>query len=105
MLALEARNSGEQTTAEVIARYEEVTQLDPGVHWDWVELGRLYVASGNLSAAEQAAHRATETAKDERDSSVAQSELADMRVAQGDLTGALESYGEAMMIFRAPRRS
>src|SRR5688572_9219644 len=38
-LAVEARARGKLTTAQVIARYEEVTRLDPGVHWDWVELG------------------------------------------------------------------
>jgi hypothetical protein len=47
-LALEARNKGKLTTAEVIARYEEVTRLDPAVHWDWVEMGRLYTDAGNL---------------------------------------------------------
>ena len=45
-LALEARTKGKLTTAQVITRYEEVTRLDPGVHWDWVELGRLYSAAG-----------------------------------------------------------
>jgi hypothetical protein len=30
-LALEARTRGKLTTAKVIARYEEVTRLDPGV--------------------------------------------------------------------------
>ena len=46
-LALEARNKGKLTTAQVIARYEEVTRLDPAVHWDWVELGRLHPDAGN----------------------------------------------------------
>ena len=41
-LALEARKRGKLNTAQVIARYEEVTRLDPAVHWDWIELGRLY---------------------------------------------------------------
>jgi hypothetical protein len=39
-LALEARAKGKLTTAQVITRYEEVTTLDPAMHWDWVELGR-----------------------------------------------------------------
>src|SRR5579872_2318890 len=41
-LALDARTKGKVTTTDAIARFEEVTRLDPGVHWDWVELGRLY---------------------------------------------------------------
>ena len=41
-LALEARTKGKVTTRAVIARYEEIVELDAGVHWDWVELrGRL----------------------------------------------------------------
>ena len=47
-LALEARTKGKLTTAQVIARYEEITRLDPGVHWDWIELGRLYRDAGKL---------------------------------------------------------
>ncbi len=39
MLALDARNKGKLTTRDVIAKFEEITQLDPGLHWDWVELG------------------------------------------------------------------
>ena len=57
-LALEARNRGKLATAQVIARYEEVTRLDPAVHWDWVELGRLYTDAGNLPAALRAARSA-----------------------------------------------
>jgi hypothetical protein len=45
-LAVEARNRGKLATAQVIARYEEVTRLDPAVHVDWVELGRLYTDAG-----------------------------------------------------------
>lgn len=37
-LALEARARGKLDTSVVIARYEDVTRLDPGEHWDWVEL-------------------------------------------------------------------
>ena len=66
-LALEARNRGKLTTAEVIARYEEVTRLDPGVHWDWVELGRLYTDAGSLPAALRAARSAADTAENDRD--------------------------------------
>ena len=58
-LALDARGQGDPAfnTAAVIARYEEVTRLDPNNYWDWVELTRLYRAAGNgdqaLRAAEQ----------------------------------------------------
>ena len=41
-LALEARNKGKLTTTQVIARYEEVTRLDPGVD----EKGKGYECPG-----------------------------------------------------------
>ena len=53
-LALDARAKGKISTAQVIARFEEVTRLDPGVHWDWVELARLHKDAGSLAAAHHA---------------------------------------------------
>lgn len=97
-LALEARTKGKVTTAQVITRYEEVTRLDPGVHWDWVELGRLYQAIGNLPAALRAAQAAAKTAENDRNHSVANNELGDVLVAQGDLPAALASYRAGLTI-------
>jgi hypothetical protein len=54
-LALDARSKGKVTLAAVIQRFEEVTRLDPGVHWDWVELSLLHRSAGRLKDAEQAA--------------------------------------------------
>ncbi|TKB88622.1 MAG: hypothetical protein E8D41_14515 [Nitrospira sp.] len=91
-LALEARTKGKLTTAQVIARYEEVTRLDPGVHWDWVELGRLYQDIGNLPAALRAVQAAADTATDDRDRSVGHHAIGEVLVRQGDLPGALTAY-------------
>jgi hypothetical protein len=91
-LALETRNRGKLTTAQVIARYEEVTRLDPAVHWDWVELGRLYTDAGNLPAALRAARSAADTAENDRARSVALDAIGNVQVAQGDLPAALTSY-------------
>ena len=98
-LALEARTRGKVTTEDVIARFEEVTQLDPGVHWDWIELGRLYTDVGDLDAAGQAARRSAETAEDRRDQAAALDALGDVQRAQGDLPGALASYQASKEIF------
>ena len=98
-LALEARTRGKVTTEEVIARFEEVTQLDPGVHWDWIELGRLYADAGDLNAARNAAGRSAETAEDRRDQAAALDALGNVQVAQGDLPGALASYQASKEIF------
>lgn len=100
-LALEVRTKGKLTTAHVIARYEEVTRLDPGVHWDWVELGRLYEDSGNLPAALRAGQAAARTAEDERDKSVANDAIGDVLVAQGDLLGALKAFRASLAIREA----
>ena len=97
-LALDARAKGKVTTTDAIARFEEVTRLDPGVSWDWVELGRLYQSAGRLSDALTATKHAAETAKTERDQEVALSELGDVQVAQGDLPGALAAYAAGVAI-------
>ena len=39
-------DQGKVTITDAIAGFEEVTPLDPGVFWDWVELGRLYQSAG-----------------------------------------------------------
>lgn len=100
-LALEARTKGKFTTAQVLVRYEEVTRLDPGVHWDWVELGRLYEDSGNLPGALRAAQAAARTAEDERDQSVANNAIGDVLVAQGDLPAALTAFRAGLGIAEA----
>ena len=35
-LALDARRKGKLTTNQLIVRFEEIVELDPAVHWDWV---------------------------------------------------------------------
>jgi len=97
-LALEARTRGKLTTAQVITRYEEVTRLDPGLHWDWIELGRLYQAIGHLPAALRAAHTAAKTAADERDQSAAHNAVGDVLVSQGNLPAALTAYRASLAI-------
>src|SRR5262249_23328275 len=97
-LALEARNRGKLVTAQVIARYEEVTRLDPAVYWDWVELGRLYTDAGSLPAALRAARSAADTAENDRDRSVALDAIGEVQRAQGDLPAALTSYRVALSI-------
>ena len=94
-LALEARARGKVDTRAVITRYEEVTQLDPGLHWDWVELGRLYADAGKLEDAKRAALRATQTTEGDRDRSTALIDLGAVLVAQGDLAGARRRFEES----------
>lgn len=97
-LALEARQRGKQTTGQLIARFEELTRLDPGTHWDWIELGRLYMDAGQLAGAASAASAAASTTADDRDRSAAFAALGDVLVAQGDGPGALAAYRKSLAI-------
>lgn len=99
-LALEARSRGKLDTRAVITRYEEVTRLDPGVHWDWVELGRLLRVSGRLADARVAANRSLMLSATERDRAVAFIELGDVASLAGDLASAKSAYEEALSIDR-----
>jgi tetratricopeptide (TPR) repeat protein len=96
MLALDARNKGKLTTRDVIAKFEEVTQLDPGVHLDWVELGRLDTDAGQLGTAKAAAQQSADTAESDRDRLIAAQELGDVLVAQGDLAGARARFQDSL---------
>jgi tetratricopeptide (TPR) repeat protein len=98
ILALDMRAKGELTTAQLITRFEEVTRLDPGVFWDWIELGRLYNDAGKLPDALHAAKGAADTAADNRDRSVALDALGDVQAAQGNLPAALASYQASLAI-------
>ena len=99
-LAFDARSKGKLTTAAVIARYEDVTRLDPDVFVDWIELSRLYVAAGRLPDAARAVRHARETAQSERDRSVALEDLGNILFPQGDLAGADTAYAEVLTISR-----
>jgi tetratricopeptide (TPR) repeat protein len=94
-LALDARNKGKVNTLAVIARYNEVTRLDPGLHRDWMELARLYQDAGNLPQARQATERAAQTANDDRDRPVALDEIGAILVAQNDLPSARARFQES----------
>ena len=90
-LARDARDKGKVTTASVIARYEAVVRLDPGVFSDWIALDRLYQAAGRLADARRAAETAINAAEDDRSKSVALIEPGDVLRAQGDLAGAAKA--------------
>jgi len=75
-LALDARDRGKVSTSVVIGLYEQVVRLDPGVNWDWVELTRLYRDAGRLPDARHAAEMTAQTVSDDRDRSIALTEMA-----------------------------
>ncbi|HEX3475849.1 MAG TPA: hypothetical protein VHT91_12575 [Kofleriaceae bacterium] len=101
-LALQAHDLGKVTLDEVIAKYEKLTQLDPGVTWDWIYLARLYDDQGRLDAAKNALESADRSlaAGDTRDRMVVLDELGDVATKAGDLAGARARYEEGLVICR-----
>jgi tetratricopeptide (TPR) repeat protein len=99
-LALDARDKGKVTTASVIARYEAVVKLDPGVSTDWAQLDRLYQSAGRLPNALRAAETAAKTAAGDADRLGADDDVGDVLLAQGDLAGARASYEAGLALAR-----
>jgi tetratricopeptide (TPR) repeat protein len=88
-------------TKKAIEAYSTATRLDPDDTWSWIFLGRLYPRAGNLVAAEQAlreAREAADRADIEGDIMVADSGLGDVRIARGDLAGAVAAYEAALAV-------
>jgi tetratricopeptide (TPR) repeat protein len=82
-------------TDKALAAYRRAAELEPADAWTWIFISRLEAQAGRLAKAEEAARRAGEAALaagSERDAAVADHELGDVRVAQGDLTGAKRAF-------------
>lgn len=82
-------------TAGALAAYHQAADLDPNDAWTWIFLARLEAQAGHLGPAEAAAVKARGAAQgsgDDRDLAAAHDELGDVRVAQGDLPGALQAF-------------
>ena len=99
-LALEARLRGKVTIDTVIARFEEVVKLDPGVAADWVELERMYVETGKLADARRAVDSLAAAARNESEHEVALRERSDVLAHQGDLVGARSAADGALKLSR-----
>jgi tetratricopeptide (TPR) repeat protein len=79
----------------------EVTRLAPDDVWAFIDLGDLFVTTGQLEEAAKAFRNAEAAARrqgDERDVSVSYDRIGDVQVAQGDLTAALKSYQDSLGI-------
>jgi tetratricopeptide (TPR) repeat protein len=79
----------------------EVTRLAPDDVWAFIDLGDLFVTTGQLEEAAKAFRNAEAAARrqgNERDVSVSYERIGDVQVAQGDLTAALNSYQDSLGI-------
>jgi tetratricopeptide (TPR) repeat protein len=99
-LALEARARGKVTTASVIARFEAVTKLDPGVTSDWMNLAQLYADVGRLQDANHAVDAALAAATTQGDKAMALRFLSGLRQRQGDFEGAWTAFSQSFKIYR-----
>jgi hypothetical protein len=97
-LAEDMKDRGEKTTAEVLKIWSQAASLDPDDFWTWVNLARLHAESGGTGEAMRAARESIRVAADDREKSVALSELGDVQVAAGDLAGARQSFEESHQI-------
>ena len=79
-------------TGGVIARYEEVTRLDPGVRDDWYQLFWLYLSAQQSAEAFTAAGQLEALATDDRERSEAHNLTAGILLVRGDTEGALVRY-------------
>jgi Tetratricopeptide repeat len=103
ILAIQAHDNGKVTLEEVIQKFEKLTQLDPGMTWDWIVLGRLYREQGRLDESQkvaQLAYTSLSGGGNERDRSVVLNELGNIAVQAGDLQDAKARYEEGLGIRR-----
>jgi tetratricopeptide (TPR) repeat protein len=99
-LAREARARGKLDTNAVIARYEEVTRLDPGAFWDWLILAELYRDAGRLAYARRAGERAMTLARADHERAAAAYEIGAVLAMQRDFAGARRRYEESLAVER-----
>jgi tetratricopeptide (TPR) repeat protein len=99
-LALEARLRGKVPIDTVIARFEEVVKLDPGVAADWLELARMYIETGKLLDARRAVESMAAAARNESERAHALQQRADVLMHQGDLVGAHAAADGALKLSR-----
>jgi tetratricopeptide (TPR) repeat protein len=89
------------STQKATAAYATATRLDPNHTWSWIFLGLLHKRAGSLTQAEHAFDQALQAAirtGHDRDQSVAQACLGDIRRAKGNLRAALTAYDAALSI-------
>ncbi|MDQ3125265.1 MAG: hypothetical protein M3Q74_06625 [Pseudomonadota bacterium] len=80
--------------------YGKVAVLEPKDHWTHIQLSRLHVIAGDLTAAARAANDALASAEDQRDRMVGLNTLSDLARYEGDLPGARQASEEALLIAR-----
>jgi tetratricopeptide (TPR) repeat protein len=99
-LALEARASGNLTTADLIDRFEEITRLDGSEASDWITLSGLYRDAGNSPKAAAAAQKALNLAPDAATKADALKTLGAIEFDQGKLPDAEARLAQSAALLR-----
>lgn len=96
-----ARIAAPFSVAKAITAYARAVELDPADFGTWIELSRLHRAAGSLPLARRTAEAALQHVGDDHDRMVAEGELGDIAVAEGQLSSAVCHYETAMLISKA----
>ena len=80
-----ARIAAPFSVAKAITAYARAVDLDPMDFWTWTELSRLHQVAGSLPLARRTAEAALQHVGDDRDRSVAETELGQIAVIEGNL--------------------
>jgi hypothetical protein len=97
-ITLDDKGNGEATTEDSLARYEEITRLDPTASADWRQLADLYREAGSSASALRAAKRSADTAKSPGDRAAALELVAEMAADARDLRGALDAARQSLEV-------
>ncbi len=100
-LAMDRRDRGEMTLAQVIAAWERAQAADGAYYRGWIILTGLYDAAGRLPDARAAAERALAVASTDVERGLANAELGRFLADQGDRGGASAAWTTALAQLRA----
>lgn len=100
-LAMDRRDRGEMTLAQVISAWERAQAADAAYYPGWVTLTGLYDAAGRLADARTAAERALAVASNDVERGLANAELGRFLADQGDRGGASTAWTAALAQLRA----
>jgi tetratricopeptide (TPR) repeat protein len=96
LLASEANGRGKLKSDAVVARFEEVTQLDPGLKSAWIRLAGLYLDVGRVKAAESALDQAGRPPIEDREAAAVSDLRGVVFERENDYTDAARAFGESI---------
>ena len=100
-LAYQAWSDHKLSAQEVIAELEEVTNLDPGVFGDWLDLATVYQSASRPADAQTAAQRAVSLATSDLEREASLGHLGDVLASMNDRDGAKRAYRDELAVISA----